>query len=584
MKRYLVLFLLILAILPVSAIEKTDLPEGSKLIFRALTDEMNRSLNELAYKDYSRPYYIAYNMSDVYSHEIVSSLGALVVSQPSHERNNYVRLMVGDYELNDENFYDRTNSANHNDGVLPLPLDDDYLGIRRAYWLMTNNVYKTASELFKNKSEAMARKNLTEKDLEAPDFSRETPEQYYRMPYPNDVDVAALEQKAKEVSEVFANYREIVESKVYVVYQNSTEYYVNTEGTEMVLPKVTYRMAVVALAYTNENDLNGDFLAYYSNELSELPDTDILKKDAKVLAENLITKSTSEPYLESYNGPVLIEGKAVPEIVFQRLFYPGDGLIAQRNGLINDTFRGILNSSRRTWEARYGNKVIARDLSIVDIPSLKSYNGTQLWGSYDIDREGVVPPDSLLLVENGILQSQLNNRTPTAKQLHSNGHFRNYIGMGSTSYSISPSNVFIKAENTKSKAKLREELIAKAKEDGLDYAVIIRSLETSGNYSPINYYKVDVETGEESLLRSVSSEKISSKNLSNILGISDKELVQNTLYNQQQSANFSQPRLEGVPVSFICPDAILLKDAEIDGINKPIQRDGTILENPVKGE
>lgn len=563
------------------AVDKDELPEGSKIILDALQDEMQRNLDSLEYKDYSRPFFIAYNLSDVHSHQIITSLGAVISSQPNHERGNFVRLMVGDYDLNDENFRDKTSNINHNDGYLPLPLDDDYVGIRRAFWIMTNNVYKNASELYKNKEEAMKRKGLTKDDLIAPDFSIETPQKYYRQPIQTDPQIERLEKKAKEISAVFNDYKEIVDSKVYIIYQNSTDYYVNNEGTEVVLPQVFYKLAVVALTYTKENDLDGDFLAYYGDGLSQLPSLEEMKSDAKMLAENLVKKSKIEPFMESYNGPVLVSGKAVPEIIFQRLFYPGDGLITYRNPLINDTYKGILNSNRRTWDSRYENKVISNELSISDVPTLKEYNNIPLYGSYDIDREGVVPPDSLLLVQKGILKNQLNDRTPTSKQLTSNGHNRNYIGMGSTSFTVSPSNVMIKAESTLSKEQLKKDLIEKAKEDGLSYAIRIRPLATSSNYAPINYYRVDLETGEETLLRAVSNEKISSKNLSNVLGISNEEIVHNTLYNQRQAGDYMQPTLAGVPVSYICPDAILLKDAEIEGINKPIKRDGVLLENPI---
>lgn len=564
-----------------NAAVKEDLSDGSKIILNALQDEMQRNLDSLEYKDYSRPFFIAYNLSDVHSHQVITSLGAVISSQPSHKRSNFVRLMVGDYDLNDENFRDKTSNINHNDGFLPLPLDDDYLGIRRAFWIMTNNVYKNASELYKNKEEAMQRKGLTKSDLVAPDFSKEQAQNYYRKPFENTPQVEQLEKRAREISDVFNDYEEIVDSKVYIIYQNSTDYYVNNEGTEVVLPQVFYKIAVVALTYTKENDLDGDFLAYYGDNLNNLPSTDDMKKDAKLLADNLVKKSKIEPFMESYNGPVLVSGKAVPEIIFQRLFYPGNGLITYRNPLINDTYKGILNSNRRTWNSRYGNKVISNKLSITDVPTLKEYNNIPLYGSYEIDREGVVPPDSLLLVEKGILKNQLNNRTPTSKQLNSNGHNRNYIGMGSTSFTVSPSNVMIKAEKTVSKQQLKEDLIAKAKEDGLSYAIRIKPLETNSNYAPINYYRVNLETGEETLLRSVSNEKISSKNLSNVLGISNGEIVHNTLYNQRQAGDYLQPTLAGVPVSYICPDAILLKDAEIEGINKPIKRDGVLLENPI---
>lgn len=579
--QFLIFTALYLSDLTGNAAVNEKLPDGSNVILNALQDEMHRNLDSLEYKDYARPFFIAYNLSDVYSYQVVTSLGAVLSSQPNHERGSFVRLMVGDYDLNDENFRDKTTNINHNDGYFPLPLDNDYLGIRRSFWIMTNNVYKNASELFKNKEEAMKRKGLTKNDLVAPDFSRENPQKYFRAPIKVNPNVEILEERAREVSSVFAEYDRIIDSKVYIMYQNSTDYYVNNEGTEVVLPQVFYKIAVVALSYTQENDLDGDFLAYYADDLDKLPNLEQMKKDAKTMADNLVEKCEMDPFLESYNGPVLVTGKAVPEIIFQRLFYPGDGLITYRSPLVNDTYKGILNSNRRTWDSRYDNKVITKELSITDIPTLKEYNNIPLYGSYDIDREGVIPPDSLLLVENGILKNQLNDRTPTSKQLKSNGHNRNYIGIGSTSYSVSPSNVMIKAEETKSKAELKKELIEKAKEEGLQYAILIKPLNTSSNYAPINYYKVDVETGEETLLRSVSNEKISSKNLSNVLGISNEEIVHNTLYNQSQAGDYLKPTLAGVPVSYICPNAILLKDAEIEGINKPIKRDGMILENPI---
>lgn len=584
--KYILSLLLLISIesLSIANHSKELLPNGSKTILKAMNDEIKRNLNNLTYEDYSKPYYIAYNLSDTKSHQILANLGALVMSQPDRNRGNTVRLMVGDYDLNDENFVDRTSQSNHNDGYLPLPLDDDYMAIRRSYWLMTNNVYKNAAELFKNKQQAMKNKGLSKRDLSAPDFSRETPQTFYGKPIKNKVDIAKLEQKARDLSLLFKDYPEITQSNVYIVYQNSTDYYVNSEGSEIVQPNIIYRIAVVAMAYSKENDMIGNFLTYHGNSLEEMPSHETMKKDIVKLAEFLKTQSRIEPFTDSYTGPVLVLDKAVPSVLFQKMFIRGNGLIASRLPLINDKIKGLYNPRNQTWENRFGNKVIDKNFSVYDIPNFGSYNGQKLSGNYSIDMQGIQPKDTLTLIEKGLLRNQLINRTPTSKQLNATGHSRTFLDMGITSTALSPSNILVKAENTVSIDKIKQQLISEAKDNGLSYAILVKPLETSANYSPLSFYKINLETGEENLLRAINSGKISTTNLNNVISCSNEQIVFNTLFNVSQVKSHSQPVLSGTPVSYITPNAVLLKDAVIQGINEPIQRDGTILDNPVSLE
>jgi hypothetical protein len=59
--------------------------------------------------------------------------------------------MVGDYSLNDENFVGGSRRFSSGGGYLPLPLDNDYRAIRRSFWIMTDQVYKSSIESYEQK-------------------------------------------------------------------------------------------------------------------------------------------------------------------------------------------------------------------------------------------------------------------------------------------------------------------------------------------------------------------------------------------------------------------------------------------------
>ena len=123
--------------------------------------------------------YYGYSLKEVNIYSVSGTLGALVRNKSDLHRDVNTRMLVGSYALNDENFVDRAKGQRNDDGSLPVPLDNDYWGLRRSFWLMTNNVYKNAAETYRNKLTALKQKNLTEKDLVAPDFSTEVPVKYY---------------------------------------------------------------------------------------------------------------------------------------------------------------------------------------------------------------------------------------------------------------------------------------------------------------------------------------------------------------------------------------------------------------------
>jgi hypothetical protein len=85
------------------------------------------------------------------------------------------------------------------------------------------------------------------------------------------------------------------------------------------------------------------------------------------------------------------------------------------------------------------------------------------------------------------------------------------------------------------------------------------------------FYKVDLTTGKEELMRRVRLSSVALKNLKRIAGISKQQRV----YTSDVGSN-------GL-VSFIVPDALLLNDMELSPVHIPAREpDVTYIESPLK--
>ena len=79
----------------------------------------------------------------------------------------------------------------------------------------------------------------------------------------------------------------------------------------------------------------------------------------------------------------------------------------------------------RTFKDKVNKKIMHEHISIYDDPTMKSFNGLSLAGTYPFDDEGM-PSKRVTLVEQGVLRGFLTTRSPLKKSGHeSNGHARN---------------------------------------------------------------------------------------------------------------------------------------------------------------
>jgi predicted Zn-dependent protease len=130
-----------------------------------------------------------------------------------------------------------------------------------------------------------------------------------------------------------------------------------------------------------------------------------------------------------------------------------------------------------SWQARLGRQVMPSYLDLVDDPTLA--NG---FGSYAIDAEGVRPA-RLVMVQGGKLEQLLMTRVPNAKLSGSNGRARMTPALES---GATISNLTLSSKKKGSTpAQLERDLLARAAEDGYEFAYVIESLRDGAVLGPV---------------------------------------------------------------------------------------------------
>ncbi|MFW5759576.1 MAG: metallopeptidase TldD-related protein [Cyclobacteriaceae bacterium] len=542
--------------------------EKDSIIVKAMQDELARNIEQLSYKDYEKPFFIAYSIGDIEFLYANASLGALINSNENRMREVYGRLMVGSYELNDENFVDESNGRQNQFATSsPLPIENDYLGIRRSLWTISNNMYKSAASTYKNKIKAMEQHNIERAQLELDDYSR-TPKVNIRIENPafqmNPEETKAL---ARDLSAEFNKYPYLEMSAVSIFLYNTRMYHVDSEGSVAITPVTMAVISVLAQTISDDGEMLGDRLMYYANTPAEWPSAEVINQDIEKLAAHVKDLKKAEQFVGNYNGPLLIEKQEAATFLYNNFFKGSSALKASRRPLkLNSLSNSYVGIDYSSIEAMVDKKIVDKDLNVITYSSLKKYKDYNLLGHFHVDAEGVKPVDSLQLVENGILKNLLNNRTPTHLFNTSNGYLRYGVGAGSFTRGLAPGVVQIQSPQAEDLSIIKQKLHKLAAEEGMSIAIVAKPLEgLHASVKPVNFYKINLKDSSEVLLRSVMNVDFPENPLRKIIAVSDEEVV----FNMMDGGNYGQGNT-GFPVGIIAPDAVLIEEFKMQGMPRTL--------------
>ena len=604
MKTKTISKLILVILISVSAVSESFTRDD--IYFRAMQEEIERSLDGLILDGMLPPGYISYHIVDANTLQVRSVLGGIVRSQERRLVRFDNRTMILEDGISNENYLDLDNLAtwSRHDHNIPLSGSED--DVRRPLWLVTDEKYKQVLSSFESKISAMQQQSLSREERDLPDFLPAKREITF-IPYNEiHIDKEKMQELAGNISAVFADFGKIHASQVNVLIYDGQVFYLNSEGTMARYPFQVAAVLTTASAYSESGELLFEHSLHFAKDLSGLPSEEVLVSEARKVAGILEELTDTTPVAEPYFGPVLFEGQAVAEAFARVFFTEADGLVSARKPIIGD--EQMIRFARdyiveNSLDLMVGRRIMSRYVSIEALPTLKEYRGEQLFGSFMVDAEGLPALERVSLVEAGVLNSLLSTRVPTPGVRESNAHARLALNRGSVRAVTAPGVVkmSVSDEAAYDLQVLREMLIQNAADEGLDYAYIVRKVVSpaaryaqeddlifrrqtqQGRYLPrtIGVYRVYVEDGREEPVSMADITHLNIRSFRRIIGATKDMQVYNTLFAPVATPLFGGDfGLAGVPVSYIVPQALLFE--ELDVVPEPRQaiRKPPVVENP----
>ena len=492
-------------------------------LLSALREELDRNKSQLKMDNVPAPYYIEYRLSDLDEYSAEAAFGALRQDQRVHGRSLRVVVRVGDYKQ--DSYYGPGTGM-----VTFAPRDDDSIALRRELWLATDRAYKIANEALANKKAVLSQYSA---DQPFDDFARAPTLESYGPFVKLDFSPAPWKETLEKVTNLYRSDAKIQSLSAYVRFRAVNDYFVNSEGTSTRQGYTVYSLNLSAETQAEDGMELGRSPFYVGATAAELPTQDKLLAEAAKMLQTLKDLREAPIVEEDYRGPILFSNDAASDIL---------------DGMIGANILGIRpkpGDSARTageFSSNYKGRVLPTFLSVVDDPTMKSFEGKSLIGSYQIDEEGVrVAP--LPVIKDGILVQYLLGRVPIRDFADSNGH-----GRAAPGQSPSPNigNLILQPKESSSPEELKEKLIEMCKQEGKPYGYYA---DTLVGYNPRLLYRIYVSDGHQELVRGAVFNELDTRTLrSNLVAAGNDPLVSN--------------REGGVPTTVISP-SILFDELEV---------------------
>lgn len=473
-------------------------------VLRAMIAEMDRSKAQLKLEGVSSPYYIDYRITDTDSYVYQTSFGATRTDVRARTRYLRVVVRIGDYKL--DSFYERGQGT-----VDIVSADDDEFAIRHKLWLATDEAYKSAAEALTAKNAAL--KQLTI-DTQVDDFARAEPAQLIRPLAALDPAVSSWSGVLKDISGYYRQDPQIESVEADLAFQATNRYYVNSEGTIVRTGYAVYSLVGAASTQASDGmrlDRSADVVV---GNFRDLPPPAKFRANTEAVMGTLRGLRAAPLVDEEYHGPVLFEGDAATHVIAGLI---GENVLGRKPAL------GQPARTTGTFASSYLARVLPESISVVDDPTMPSWQETPLLGYYEVDDEGV-PAAKTSLVDKGKLVAYDLGREPIRDFPHSNGHGRAQYPMNAPGASIG--NLILQSSDPLTESALKSKLLELCKQRDLPFGYVV----TAGGprNSPRLLYRVFTSDGHEELVRGAVFGDLDARAMRNdIVATGDKSFVEN---------------------------------------------------------
>ncbi len=515
--------------------------KGEGVLLATMQSELDRAKTALQKSD-PAPYFISYEVYDQHTLMVAGTYGTIVTSNAGNHRWADVTMRVGSPAM------DNTHNESRDSGITSgaLPLADDRDALARTLWDLTDREYRRAAPAY---AKVMTNSSVqAEEEDKSPDFSEEASQAHVEAPpAPIAFNQKDWEEKVRKYSALFRKYPEVYSSTVTLQIEQTTSYFVSSEGSKVETPGLMARLVVEANTRADDGMDLVRVETFESSGPEGLPsEKELVAKEEKMASD--LKALREAPLAEPFDGPALLSGRAAAVFFHEVL---GHRLEGHRQ-------RG--DTEGQTFTKKVNQPVLPTFLSVYDDPTLGSINGIPLSGTYSHDDEGV-PSQRVPLIQDGILKNFLMSRMPITNFAKSNGHGRHQPGFMPTGRQ---GNLIVQSSKTVKDAEMRQQLIDEVKKEGKPYGLYFedvqggftlttRSLPQAFQVLPVIVWRVYPDGRPDQLVRGVDIVGTPLASLNRILLTGDKTEVFNGICGAESGS---------VPVSASAP-AMLFSEMEV---------------------
>lgn len=502
MKKLLTfVFLFLLVLCPQARGAKASLKLPDNIYFRAMRDEMNRTLKELRAKDSPNLYYVAYKLIHASFLTRQASFGELYPFDklPATQLDALVVLGVGS-DKNDQLGFENNRFYYEPQHSLNVPVSYD--GIRRMLWLATDAEYLVSSDSFMKK-QAYKRQKALRDDL--PDrVAAPQAAVFEEMDGFSFPDAKKWEDVIKKLSARGKKSEWLENFTVSVEIDRDETYYLNSLGGAYQIPFANGSVKLTAQLRNKDG---------YRQRIEEkISLTDLNQPDEKMLSQKTdeFLLALAEMYnayqAEAYLGPILLRPRAAAHFIMTHFGLQAENV---KPLLSADTEQ---DQSAGSLRDKKGMRVIANVVDVFDKPQMREYNGHPLV-FMPVDDEGVASRE-LQLTSLGRLRELPLTRRPLNQDHQSNGHAR----MSLYSYPRETlTNLFVEAKNPLSQDALDQEFLAVCQDWGLEYCYEVDAIDDGSGAVVNRAWRVYAEDGRKVPVFAMDLLSLSSRSLRDII-------------------------------------------------------------------
>ena len=461
----------------------------------AMQAELTREKAQLVLPGMQRPYFMEYRLEDIDTYEAVANYGALTGENENRQRIVRVEVRIGDYVTD--------SSSSRGNGSLALaPDDNDPTALRNALWTATDEAYKAALRAYSAKQAAL-------KQFQSPptanDFTPAKPVTLIEPMARLDFDRTDWRKRLVDASGLYASDPAVRSFAADVQYSSATmnavavnRYTVNTDGTAVRHGYTGYQDSISVGGQAPDGMQLGRNNGTTATTAAGLEDwASLRKRTLDDLQSFEALRQAPVVDAEDYHGPVLFSGDAAADVV-NHLFVPN--IEADRPDI------GTTARTQGAYQSSFRSPVLPSFLTVVDDPTMGSFNGKPLVGAYSVDDEGE-RAKAVTVVDRGKLVNYLVGREPVKDFPESNGHGRAALGGAARSRA---GVLLVKSADPLTLEQLRARLIALAKDQGRD----VYEVETlaGSELTPRLLYRVSPE-GKRTLVRGAVFDELDQRSL-----------------------------------------------------------------------